>query len=112
MTITLYFQGFSFSIMACDNNYYVCKQTPNTILDEKCVEKEFDFSLAHSSETSYYTTHFQRCKNYFYMKNLIPIGKSRQYLWFMLLYDSFMYFKFTSWVANRLGNTSSGNAYY
>ena len=79
MTITLYFQGFSFSIMACDNNYYVCKQTPNTILDEKCVEKEFDFSLAHSSETSYYTTHFQRCKNYFYMKNLIPINLTNIY---------------------------------
>ena len=59
--------------MACDNNYYVCKQTPNTILDEKCVEKAFDFFLAHSYETSYYQTLIQKFKINFYMKNSIPI---------------------------------------
>ena len=100
--------------MACDNNYYVCKQTPNTILEEKCVGKEFDLFLAHSYETSYYLTHIQKCKINFYMKNSIPIGltKSHQYLCLMISYNSFIYFKFISWATNRLGYTSSGNAYY
>ena len=66
--------------MACDNNYYVCKQTPNTILDEKCVGKEFDFFLAHLYESSYYPTHIEKSKINFYKKNSIPINLTNIYV--------------------------------
>ena len=77
MTITLYFQGFSFSIMACDNNYYVCKQTPNTIFDEKM---SLDMILASFSPFSAFIwqSYKRMCvfsiilwmKNYFQLLNL------------------------------------------